>query len=101
MTTRNTRRANVSADEIFDEIGAFLVGGGLITMVLFPFALPIILLVTIPLIPIVLVAVVAGAIVGAPVLLFRLARSLLGRARRPSPPVLLPDAEPLYRGPTA
>lgn len=90
MTTTNKRTANVPADEVFDEIGAFLVGGGLITMVLFPFALPILLLVTIPLIPIVLVA-------GAPVLLFRLARSLLGRARRPSRPVLIPGPEPLYR----
>ena len=79
MSTRTTRRSEVSAEEILDSAAAFLVGGGLITMVLFPFALPIILLVTIPLVPIVLLAAVAGAIVATPVLLFRLARSLLRR----------------------
>ena len=82
MSTTNTRRSEASAEEILDTAAAFLVGGGLITMVLFPFALPIILLVTLPLIPIVLVMALAGAIVAAPVLLFRLARSLLARPGR-------------------
>ena len=97
MTTRTTRTSSASADEIFNEIGAFLVGGGLITMVLFPFALPILVLVVVPLIAVGLVVAVAGAIAVAPLLLFRLVRSLLGRARRASRPMLVPDPGPLYR----
>jgi hypothetical protein len=61
----------VSAEEILDEALAFLVGGGLITMVLFPLALPIILLVIVPAIAIGLVAAAAGAIVAASLLLLR------------------------------
>lgn len=99
MSTRNTGASGVSAEEVFDSVAAMLVGGGLITMVLFPFALPIILLVVIPLVPIALVAALAAAIAAAPVLLLRLARSLLGRARRPSRPMLVPDR--LHGGRTA
>lgn len=102
MSTRSKPTSDASAEEIFDEIGAFLVGGGLITMVLFPLAVPIILLVIIPLIPIVLVAALAGGIVAAPWLLFRLARSLVGRRReRASRPLFVPDPEPVYRDRTA
>lgn len=77
MSTRSTPTSRVSADQVFDAVSAVLVGGGLLTMVLFPFALPVILLIVLPLVPIAIVTALAGAIVALPWLLFRLLRSLL------------------------
>jgi hypothetical protein len=67
MSTRATR---VTAAELADEAPSWAVGGGIITMALFPLALPLILLTAAAAIPLLLlglpvallVAVVAGSI---------------------------------------
>jgi membrane protein implicated in regulation of membrane protease activity len=57
-----------------EEASAWAVGGGIITMALFPLALPIILLTAATVIPLLLVALALGlvaAVVAAPILLLR------------------------------
>ena len=85
MSTNNTRTSEISAGEFLDAAATFVAGGGLLTMVLFPLALPMIILVVVPLIALGLVAVAAGVIIvavaGTPLLLVRRARSLVGGAR--------------------
>jgi hypothetical protein len=71
--------------EITDEMSGWIVAGGLVTMALFPLALPILVLTMIAAIPLVLVAL-AGALVAAvvavPVLLVRgLGRRVIGAPR--------------------
>jgi hypothetical protein len=75
--------------EIADEMSGWLVGGGLITMVLFPLALPLIVLTVVATIPLVLVALagaLAVAVVAAPVLLVRGLARRATRALRASRP---------------
>jgi hypothetical protein len=65
--------------ELAEEASAWAVGGGIITMALFPPAVPIILLTAAAAIPLLLVALAVGlvvALVAAPILLLR-------RLRRP------------------
>jgi hypothetical protein len=72
--------------EIADELSGWFVGGGLITMVLFPLALPLIVLTVVATIPLVLVALAGGlavAVVAAPVLLlWSLGRRVIGATGR-------------------
>jgi hypothetical protein len=76
-----------SAGDFGSELSAWLVGGGIITMALFPLALPLILLLAIGAIPLLLVPLAGGlvvALVAVPVLLVRgLRRAFRARRRRP------------------
>jgi hypothetical protein len=65
-----------SHSPVFEETTTLLAGGGLITMVLFPFAVPLLLLTALAALPLVLGALVGG-LVAAPFLLVR--RLLRGR----------------------
>ena len=91
MPTNDTGESGTSVVEILDATATVLAGGGLLTMVLFPLALPCIVLVAVPLIAIGLVAVVAGVILAAvavvPLVLLRLVRSLVGGERPSRDPV--------------
>jgi hypothetical protein len=68
--------------EIVDEASSWLVGGGIVTMALFPLALPGLVLAAVAVIPVVAVALVATLLAGAviaPVLLVRaLTRKMAG-----------------------
>jgi hypothetical protein len=88
-----------SPAEIVTELTGWFVGGGLITMVLFPLALPILVLTVIATIPLVLIAlagVLAAAAVAIPVLLvWGVGRRVFRGPRPPStveqgPPESLP-----------
>lgn len=93
MSSTPTRR---SALELFDEISDALVGLGLIAFVLFPFAVPIILLTIFVLVIVAIPAVVfglLGAVLASPVLLvMRMRRKRRERPAAPAPP----GAEPRY-----
>jgi hypothetical protein len=84
------RRANgaPSTGDVASELSAWLVGGGIVTMALFPFALPLIGLVAIGVIPLLLIPLAGGlvvALVAVPILLVRgLGRAFRARPRRPS-----------------
>jgi membrane protein implicated in regulation of membrane protease activity len=84
MNTRSEATQPSTAD-IVDQMSGWLVGGGIVTIALFPLALPIIALTAIALLPFLLVPLAAGlvaAIVVVPVLLVRrLGRSLKRRTR--------------------
>src|SRR5215211_6741300 len=76
----STGTTPVTPAELAGEAAAWGVGGGVVTMALFPLALPIILLTAVAAIPLVLLALAAGlvgAVVAAPILLLR-------RLRRPA-----------------
>ncbi len=85
MTTKKPSPAHTPEDELLDAGSAILVGGGIITMALFPFALPLIALVAAGALALALVgvaSVVIVAVVAAPVLLVvHLARAFAGVAR--------------------
>jgi hypothetical protein len=60
--------------EVVDEVSPLLVGGGILTVALFPLAIPLIALTVVASIPLVLVALPVGLIVAAvaaPILLLR------------------------------
>jgi hypothetical protein len=84
----NTEASTHSRDELLTVASGWLVGGGLITMVLFPLAIPILVLTAIAVLPFVLVPLavaLAIAVVAVPFLLvLRLGRSAK-RALRPTP----------------
>jgi hypothetical protein len=100
MNAESTARSRA---EVADEVSKWTVGGGIITLALFPLALPILILTAIAvlpiLVPLVAVGIVAG-VVALPVILIRkLGRSVsrlrIGRGPRghgqPSPePVVRP-----------
>lgn len=76
MTTQTARRA-----EVADEISKWTVGGGIIVMVLFPLALPIIALTAFAALPLLAPVLAVGVLIGliaAPITLGR----RLGRALR-------------------
>jgi hypothetical protein len=70
--------------EVADEISKWTVGGGIVTMALFPLALPILILTAVAvlplLVPLLAVGVVAG-LVALPILLLRKLGSLSRRRR--------------------
>jgi len=71
--------------DLADEASAWAVGGGILTMALFPLALPIILLTAAAAIPLLLVALAVGlvvAVVAAPILLLRRLRRPVRASRR-------------------
>jgi hypothetical protein len=82
MTESSNQRR--PADAVVDGVSGALVGGGIVTMALFPLALPILALTAVALLPLVLIGLAAGlvgAILAAPILLVR---RLARRARRPA-----------------
>jgi hypothetical protein len=92
----STQRTQHSPPEVLDEAATWLVGGGILTMALFPLSLPLLLLTAASLVPF-LVVPLAGALIAAvaavPILLARrLARWVIGARRgrsgqRPGPRV--------------
>ena len=72
-----------SFGDVMGELMGFAAGGGILTTVLFPFALPLLLLVVVPL---AVIPVVAAVLVAPVVLIVRLARrTLTGSRGRPEP----------------
>lgn len=70
----STQPATASYPELVDEASGWLVGGGILTIALFPLALPLLLLtaaVALPFLVIPLVGVLIVAVVAAPILLLR------------------------------
>jgi hypothetical protein len=78
MSTESTRQSNL---ELADELSTWLVGGGIVTMALFPLAVPIIALTVVAAIPLLVLALLGGLVAGVIALPLRLARRAL-RARR-------------------
>jgi hypothetical protein len=75
-----------SSAEIIDETSRWIVGGGIVTIALFPLALPLIALTAIAAIPLLLIALVAGVIAAAVAAPIVLVRRLVPRATRMSSP---------------
>jgi len=71
---------------LLDTVSDFMVGGGIVTMALFPLAIPIIALLIVALLPLLVVGAgvtFVGAVLAAPVLLIRrLSRNLAARPQR-------------------
>jgi hypothetical protein len=82
MSTTPTSRS--SWTEILEGTSAVLVGGGIVTMALFPLAVPLIALTAVAAIPLVLLALATGVLVAAlPILLVRsLGRGAIQALRR-------------------
>ena len=74
-----------STADIVDQMSGWIVGGGIVTIALFPLALPILALTVVAVIPVLLVPLAAGliaAVLAAPILLVRaVGRSLKPRTR--------------------
>jgi hypothetical protein len=68
--------------ELAQEVSTWAVGGGLVTVALFPLALPLILLTLAAAIPLLLLGLVA-ALVAAPIFLLRRMWRSIGASRRP------------------
>jgi hypothetical protein len=68
--------------EVIDELSGWNVVGGLLTMALFPLALPLLVLTVAAVIPLALVGVAGGLVVAAVAAPVLLARSLWRRATR-------------------
>jgi uncharacterized membrane protein YhaH (DUF805 family) len=73
-------RETPSVGEVMSELGAWMVGGGILTMMLFPFAVPILLLTAVALVPLLVPVVVLG-ILALPVLGVRAAVRAVRRTR--------------------
>lgn len=88
MANNNTTRSSL---EVLDEVSNWLVGGGIVTMALFPLALPALVLILAAAIPLLLVGLVGLLVAGLIVVPVRLVRralgALRGRARGPEPAV--------------
>jgi hypothetical protein len=81
MRIMSTEPTPHSYPELADELSAWLAGGGIVTMALFPLALPIIALTAVAAIPLLLVPLAAALVAGLIVVPLRLARRA-SRARR-------------------
>ena len=73
------RSAPTSAAEVAGEVGSVAAGLGILTTVLFPFALPLLLLAVAPLIPVAVAGLVLGAPVALAVWLVRAVRARVAR----------------------
>ena len=77
-----------STADVVDQMSGWAVGGGIVTIALFPLALPILALTAVAVIPFLLVPLAAGliaAVVAAPILLVRSVWRSLKRRTRPQP----------------
>jgi hypothetical protein len=80
----STKPPTHSSPEVLDETAGWLVGGGIVTVALFPFALPLILLTVAALLPLLVVPLVAG-LLALPILVARrVGRWVIG-ALHPAP----------------
>lgn len=83
LPARGTGPTAPSPADIAEELSAWVVGGGAVTMALFPLALPFLILLAIPLALPALLGGLAVVAVGVPVLLLRgLGRRLIRAVRR-------------------
>ena len=89
----STTASPTTPAELADEASAWAVGGGLITMALFPLALPLILLTAAAAIPLLLLGLVV-AVVAAPIFLLRRLRRTIRVSRPESGRAGRPEAEP-------
>jgi hypothetical protein len=74
-----------SSTEVLDTMSEFLVGAGILTMALFPLAIPIVALLIVAALPLLAVGAalaIVGAILAAPVVLVRALSRRLGTIRR-------------------
>ncbi len=76
-----------SSLEMVDEASTWLVGGGMVTLAIFPLALPAIVLLAIAALPLLLVAAVGALVAGMVVVPLRLVRRALGAPRTGNGPV--------------
>ena len=77
------RTTTASTGDVIDAAGGWLAAGGILTMALFPFAIPGIVLTVAALVPLLLLALVAGlvaAVAAAPILAVRRFRQPDGSA---------------------
>ena len=75
-----------SRAEVLDEVSKWTVGLGIVTVAIFPLALPILLLTAFAVLPLLLAALAAGLLIGIvalPMLLVRRLRRRVTRAPRP------------------
>ena len=73
---------NPTASDVFEEVSAWAIGGGVLTLALFPLALPILLLTVAFVLPFALAGLAIAlvvAVVAAPILLVRRLRSAMDR----------------------
>ena len=77
--SRARRRA-----EVADEVSKWTVGGGIVTMALFPLALPILALTAVAALPLLLPVLAIGLLAGVLCLPIALVRRLRGRSRPPA-----------------
>jgi membrane protein implicated in regulation of membrane protease activity len=73
-----------STTEVLDTMSEFLVGGGILTMALFPLAIPIVALLIVAALPLLAVGAalaIVGAILAAPIVLVRALSRRLGTIR--------------------
>jgi hypothetical protein len=76
-----------SSLEMVDEASTWLVGGGIVTLAIFPLALPAIVLLAIAALPLLLVGLVGALVAGLIVVPLRLVRRALGALRTGNGPV--------------
>jgi hypothetical protein len=82
----NTESSAHSGAEFVDEVSKWTVGGGIVTVALFPLALPILVLTAVAVLPLLLPVLAAGVLIGVvalPILLLRGLGRLVVRTRRP------------------
>ena len=94
----NAESTATSRAEIVDELSKWTVGGGLIVLVLFPLAVPILVLTAVALVPLLAPILALGLLVGVvalPVLLAR--KDGDGRSRRGVRPPPLAPIRPCHR----
>ena len=73
-----------SSTEVVDTMSEFLVGGGILTMALFPLAIPMVALLIVAALPLLAVGAalaIVGAILAAPIVLVRALSRRLGKIR--------------------
>ena len=79
---------NPTASDVIEEASAWAIGGGVLTVALFPFAVPILLLTVAFVLPFALAGLAIAlvvAVVAAPILLVRRLRSAMDRAHQRIP----------------
>jgi len=79
---QTTRRTSPTSAELVDEASNWAVGGGVITLALFPLAIPGLIILLIGAIPLLLLAVPVGLLVALVVLPMLVVRGLVRRLRR-------------------
>ncbi len=84
MPTKPTTHSSL---KMVDEASTWFVGGGIVTLALFPLALPAIVLLAVAALPLLLVGIVGALIAGLILVPVRLVRGALGAMRNWNGPV--------------